>query len=488
VLPLAPRRALFALLSVSLILVAPVAASTATADSDPYVGTPEGFRLADPSLDPAPGTGPAPDTAGADRAPVLASEPPVSTSPVVVPMTFPIIGSVSYVDSFLACRSGCSRRHLGQDLMAAKLQPVLATFSGTISYLKRESYVGEGNYVSLRGDNGWTTNYIHLNNDSPGTDDGQGTASWFVMPGVREGARVFPGQQLGWVGDSGNAEGTSPHIHFELRQGDAWSGTVYNPKLSLDRATRLARPATSGPHPSGSLIRSTAGGPAMIVEAGRRRAVPDTTLSARGWRPEQVIAVTPSEVASYPAGAAVPLRTGQVVRDTAYAWWVVASAGRLRISASDVEAMALPASRMPVVAADALAATPAAPAGTRKPGRVREGGLIQESGSPRVYWIRHGSPSWVPDRTSFESFGLSFYDVAPVPAGTVARLGAGPSLGLQDGSVLATSAGAVSIVSGGTRRPVTDGRAYTAYGWRALPRWTVDAATLARQPAGAPLP
>ena len=39
-----------------------------------------------------------------------------------------------------------------------------------------------------------------------------------IAPGVAVGSEVRKGQLIGWVGDSGNAESTTPHTHFELRK------------------------------------------------------------------------------------------------------------------------------------------------------------------------------------------------------------------------------------------------------------------------------
>ena len=147
-----------------------------------------------------------------------------TTTRVVVPMVFPVAGTTHFTDTFLACRgTGCSRRHMGQDLMGAKMTPLVAAFDGVITSVKRETSIGGGNYVTLSADHGraagWTAVYIHVNNDTPGTDDGRGTKAWSFPAGIVPGARVLAGQLIGWRGDSGDAESTGPHLHFELHKG-----------------------------------------------------------------------------------------------------------------------------------------------------------------------------------------------------------------------------------------------------------------------------
>lgn len=169
----------------------------------------------------------------------------VCMDPVVVPMIFPIAGKVTYSDSFLASRGGGTRRHHGQDLMSAKLNPAIACFDGTVEI--KVGLGNAGNTITLYGDNGWTAEYYHMNNDSPGTDDAKGTADYCFAPGLKSGDRVSAGQLVGWVGDSGNAEGTGSHVHFEL-----WSqvtGAVYNAYPSLRAAKKLSQPLVYCPAP-----------------------------------------------------------------------------------------------------------------------------------------------------------------------------------------------------------------------------------------------
>jgi len=132
---------------------------------------------------------------------------------VEYPMLFPVAGEdILFADDeyigFGACRAGCSRLHEGVDVMALKMTEVYAVADATVSWVGSRCCS-----VFLQHDDGWWSWYIHLNNDTPGTDDG---LAWGIAEGIMPGARVTAGQLIGWVGDSGNAEDTDPHLHFEL--------------------------------------------------------------------------------------------------------------------------------------------------------------------------------------------------------------------------------------------------------------------------------
>jgi hypothetical protein len=158
-----------------------------------------------------------------------------ATTVVVRPIRFPVDGTVSYTDTFGACRDGCTRSHQGQDLMGTKLLPLVAAADGTVTAIRTDSSGTSGNYVRITDAEGWHYYYMHVNNDSPGTDDGKNPAAWRFAPGVALGAEVWAAQMIGYMGDSGNAEGTSPHVHFEIRTP---SGTAINAYESLQRASR----------------------------------------------------------------------------------------------------------------------------------------------------------------------------------------------------------------------------------------------------------
>ena len=145
---------------------------------------------------------------------VAADEPPTGWNEEtgIYEMVFPVDGETYYDDSFGACRgSRCRRSHEGTDILADKMTPVVAVAAGTVVVMRDGAR--RCCDLAIEHDDGWTTWYVHLNNDTPGTDDGRG---WGFAPGMEVGVRVDAGQVIGYVGDSGNAETTPPHLHFEL--------------------------------------------------------------------------------------------------------------------------------------------------------------------------------------------------------------------------------------------------------------------------------
>lgn len=134
-----------------------------------------------------------------------------------------------FTNSFGDSRSG-GRFHKGNDLLAPRMTEVYAVADGTVIYVGINNLSGRN--VKLEHVEGWESYYLHLNNDNPGTDDGQAPWTLTVAPGVEVGEQVEAGQLIGWVGDSGNAEGTTPHTHFELRH----DGAAINPYTLLVEA------------------------------------------------------------------------------------------------------------------------------------------------------------------------------------------------------------------------------------------------------------
>ena len=166
-----------------------------------------------------------------------------------VDITYPVAGASTVSDTYFADRGGNSaecreqgvegRKHQAVDIMADKMQRVVAAQSGVVTWAP-ETEPSYGWMVSIAGDDGLEYHYVHLNNDTPGTDDGQGGIGHAYADGVRKGVRVARGQHIGWVGDSGNAEAVAPQLHFEME----------DPELDDPRLTCPLQSKRLNPYPS----------------------------------------------------------------------------------------------------------------------------------------------------------------------------------------------------------------------------------------------
>lgn len=91
------------------------------------------------------------------------------------------------------------RSHAGQDVFAKKGTPVLSATDGIVWRIGTSERGGR--WVYVLGAGGRRYYYAHLAT---------------VASGLKEGQRVTARTVLGTVGDSGNADGTPPHLHFAM--------------------------------------------------------------------------------------------------------------------------------------------------------------------------------------------------------------------------------------------------------------------------------
>lgn len=143
-------------------------------------------------------------------------------------LQMPVAGVEPYDldDNFGAPRDGGKRSHRGIDIFAPRGTQVLAVASGTITFIG-EQRLG-GRCIWLRSYDGTSFYYAHLDR-------------W--ASGLQEGMRVRKGDLLGYVGTTGNAQNTPPHLHFQIVSNDE----ALNPYPHLLRsATGYAAPILSG--------------------------------------------------------------------------------------------------------------------------------------------------------------------------------------------------------------------------------------------------
>ena len=110
---------------------------------------------------------------------------------------------------------GTDRLHEGQDIFAPKGTPIYSATSGFV-YNVGENNLG-GQTVSVIGDGGRVYYYAHLDS---------------YAPGIAVGDPVTRQTLLGYVGTTGNAQGTPPHLHFGVYTS---SGAINPLPLLVDR-------------------------------------------------------------------------------------------------------------------------------------------------------------------------------------------------------------------------------------------------------------
>jgi Peptidase family M23 len=168
---------------------------------------------------------PVPTSPGTSPPPVV-QNPPQNVKPRLTEAgyVFPVYGQASFGDDFAAARATTGWHH-GNDIFAPLGAPILAVADGTL-FLVGWNDVG-GNRLWLRDGAGNEFYYAHLSAYSPI---------------AREGARVKAGDVIGFVGTTGDAVGTPPHLHFEIHPFELlWMGYdgVINPYPYLIAWLRL---------------------------------------------------------------------------------------------------------------------------------------------------------------------------------------------------------------------------------------------------------
>jgi len=126
---------------------------------------------------------------------------------------FPVAGAADYRDDWYEARFGPPfHLHEGTDIFADRGTPVRAPFNGVVRF-EDSGLGGKAAYVTQP--DGTFYYMAHL--------DG--------FARISSGAAVKQGDVVGYVGDSGNAQGGSPHVHFEVHPR---GGAAVNPKPLLD--------------------------------------------------------------------------------------------------------------------------------------------------------------------------------------------------------------------------------------------------------------
>ena len=127
--------------------------------------------------------------------------------------------------------------------MAPRHALALAAEPGTVKFWTTSSRAGCMLY--LEGESGTEYLYVHLNNDLTSENDNQGkcVARGRLHEGAEERREGAAGEPIGFVGDSGDANGIHPHLHFEVHPN---GGAAVSPFPYLRKAKRLLFAARLG--------------------------------------------------------------------------------------------------------------------------------------------------------------------------------------------------------------------------------------------------
>lgn len=243
-------------------------------------------------------------------------------------IAFPTDITLNLQDNYGVSR-GSTRTHEGIDIMGDKMTPLYAAVDARVSSLNipEKSW---GYAITLQDADGYTYHYLHVNNDTPGTDDKNGGIEHAYASTTFEGANVKKGDLIGWMGDSGNAEAIGSHLHFEIRQPD---DTSINPYPSLKAAqavggfdvaaAKLASPDINtdkgllpvegiAPCVSGALVKSPSSTAVYYCGAnGKRYGFPNERVYFSWYIDfKQVTTITNEVLASLPLGGNVTYRPG----------------------------------------------------------------------------------------------------------------------------------------------------------------------------------
>ena len=215
-------------------------------------------------------------------------------------LVFPVVGPVQYTNDFGAPRSGGT--HQGNDLMAPKRSLAVAVEDGTIKFGHNSAHAGC--YLYLYGKSKTYYLYIHLNNDLTKGNDNRGRCGPGVSyaKGLKDGQKVKAGELIGYVGDSGDANGVAPHLHFEVHPK---GGNAVSPYPYLNRATRLLFAAKRG-----SLFTLALGGAVVNTATGEVRSRLKTVRSYPGGF--KFVKVNRTITLSLPETAVVERKVGGV--------------------------------------------------------------------------------------------------------------------------------------------------------------------------------
>jgi len=258
------------------------------------------------------------------------------------PIVFPVLGAARYTDDFGDPRPGGP--HQGIDMVAAKKSLALAAEAGKVKFWTTSATAGCMLY--LYGASGTTYYYIHLNNDVTNGNDNRGGCKVGITfaKGLKSGARVKAGQPIGFVGDSGDANGIHPHLHFEVHPHGGRSTDPYQRLLAARRMLFYVAPGSTFTLSMSATVIATSD-ESLRVRVNTLRASPGNMVLRRLDRPLVLTVPTYASIERGQAGNVAQLadaKRGERIAVWTEAATVTAAASEGRAGAISAERIVLP--------------------------------------------------------------------------------------------------------------------------------------------------
>lgn len=149
--------------------------------------------------------------------------PATPTGPVAARYlkAFPVVGDYSYSDDFGDPRG--QGPHQGNDIIGKMGTQLVSCVDGTISRLTRTETGLGGIWIWIVDGQGNEYYYAHMES---------------ISPEIKAGSRVTAGQPVGTMGMTGDARGTVPHLHFEIRPNGGGSINPFTELRAVDPRRR----------------------------------------------------------------------------------------------------------------------------------------------------------------------------------------------------------------------------------------------------------
>jgi murein DD-endopeptidase MepM/ murein hydrolase activator NlpD len=153
----------------------------------------------------------------------ISALPQTATQNVTIPILFGVLPG-NLTPNFGDPRDGGVRTHEGLDMMSPLDTPIVSPTAAVV--IRTGTGASEGNYVYTANPGGETFVYMHLSR---------------IGENVLSGTVLARGDLIGYVGNTGNASGGAPHLHFEIHT----NGDAVDPFVRLTQLFSLQEQAAS---------------------------------------------------------------------------------------------------------------------------------------------------------------------------------------------------------------------------------------------------